>query len=45
MKPDFFSYSSMMLIDSTNPDVATVFGAQFKHSFVGFQIGQSDALV
>ena len=45
MKADFFSSNSMILTDHENPDVVTIFGAQFKHSFVGLHIGQSDALV
>lgn len=45
MKHDFFSCSSMFLTDPTSADILTIFGAQFKHSFVGLNIGQSDALV
>lgn len=45
MKPDFFSYSSMLVIDPENADVVTIFGAQFKHSFVGMHIGQSEAII
>ena len=39
MKPDFFSYTSMMVVDPENADVVTIFGAQYKHSFVGLNIG------
>ena len=45
MKPDFFGCNSMILTDHENADIVTIFGASFKHTFVGLHIAQSDPLV
>ena len=45
MKPDFFGCNSMILTDHENDNIVTIFGASYKHTFVGQHIGQCDPLV
>ena len=45
MKPDFFSCNSMILTDHENTDIVNIYGASFKHTFVGQHIAQCEPLV